>query len=333
MFAPFGKVEAGALSWSKAVQGGVWADEVVEEEEQGNKVVGRSEGRKALFGFVPSLELLVKALDEVVGNVIVEALNADVLYPMQRLNRHLVSGVSFTHNGLGSPHRLHGIEYGESLRTVPVAIQMETEDKAGFTVQNKPEVVFLALNFNHSFIGVPLVRVEIKCGNELYSDVLEQWSKPGTPIADGRVRYLNIHHSTQNQGDIAERVLAQVEHGKSHEDHMDRIAHPLEIRLSKEFGHRWSGDGRRLWYKQRVVALLVTAAIVTVMLPVVMQESGFSADWTGRVILRSNIAAFRGVRCPLVSALLAQVLLVPMCIFPVAIKVSLVVALWTADLI
>ena len=51
---------------SKVVQGGVWADEVVEEYEHGNEIVGGREGRKALFGFVPCLELLVEALNEVV---------------------------------------------------------------------------------------------------------------------------------------------------------------------------------------------------------------------------------------------------------------------------
>lgn len=67
------------------VQGGMRADEVAEKDEHGNKVVGRREGRKALLGFVPSLELLVEALYEVVGDVVMEALYTDMLYPMQLL--------------------------------------------------------------------------------------------------------------------------------------------------------------------------------------------------------------------------------------------------------
>ena len=62
-------------------------DKVVEEDEHGNEVVGGSKRRKALLGFVPCLELLVKALNEVVGDVIVETFHADVLNPMQRLDR------------------------------------------------------------------------------------------------------------------------------------------------------------------------------------------------------------------------------------------------------
>jgi len=60
----------------------MWADEVVEEDEHGNEVVGRSKRGKALLGFVPCLKLLVKALNEVVGNVVVETLHANMLYAM-----------------------------------------------------------------------------------------------------------------------------------------------------------------------------------------------------------------------------------------------------------
>lgn len=73
--------------------------------------------------------------------------------------------------------------------------------------------------------------------NELYRNILEHWGEAGTPVANGRVRHLDVHYGTQNQSDIAERVLAQVEHGQGYEDHMDRIAHPLEICLSKELRH------------------------------------------------------------------------------------------------
>ena len=128
------------------VQGGVWVDEVVEKDEHGNKVVGRREGRKALLGFVPSLELLVEALYEVVGDVVMEALYTDMLYPMQHLNRHSVGGIAVAYNGLRSPHRLHRFENGKSLRTVSVAIQMEAEDKAGFTVQNTTGRLIYSIN-------------------------------------------------------------------------------------------------------------------------------------------------------------------------------------------
>ena len=49
---------------------------------------------------------------------------------------------------------------------------------------------------------MPLVRVEIERRNELYSDVLEDGGELGTPVANGCVGDLEIHHSPQNQGDI-----------------------------------------------------------------------------------------------------------------------------------
>lgn len=106
---------------------------------------------------------------------------------------------------------------------------MKAEDKACFTVQNKPEVIFPALYLNDSFIGVPLVRVEIECRNELQSNVLEHGSESCTPVADGCVGHLDIHHCPQDQSNISERILAQIEHAQCHKNHMDRIAHPLEI--------------------------------------------------------------------------------------------------------
>ena len=210
---------------------------------------------------------------------------------------------------------------------------MKAENKASFAVQNKPEVVLLTLDFHHSFIGVPLVRVEIECGNELYGDVLEHGSKAGTPVADGRVRYPDIHYGTQNQSDIAERVLAQVEHGQGHEDYMDGIAHTLEIRLSKELGHGWGRNGRRLWYEHGMAAFFVGAGIVGVMLSVVMQEGCFPANWAGRVIHPSCVNALRCPRRPLMPTLFALILLMTMRIFSVAIKVRFVVALRAAYLV
>jgi len=232
-----GKPESGALRRGEVIQGGMRADEVVEEDEHGNEVVGRSERRKPLLGFVPCLKLLVKALYEVVGNIIVEALHADMPDSVQRLDGHLIGKIAVAHNGLRSPHWLHSFQYGKSLRAVSMAVQMKAKHKAGFAVQNEPEVVFYALYLYHSFVSVPLVRVEIQRRNELYRNILEHWGEVGTPVANSRVRYLDVHHCTQNQSDIAERVLAQVEHGQGHEDHMDRIAHPLKICLSKELGH------------------------------------------------------------------------------------------------
>ena len=111
---------------------------------------------------------------------------------------------------------------------------------------------------------------------------------------------------------------------------MDGIAHPLEIRLTEQFGHGGGRNGRRLWYEHRMAAFFVTAGIVGIVFSVVMQEGCFPANWAGGVILRSGINTFGGIRRPLMSALFALILLMTMSIFSVAIKVCFVVALWAA---
>ena len=114
---------------------------------------------------------------------------------------------------------------------------------------------------------------------------------------------------------------------------MDGIAHPLEIRLTEQFGHGWGRNGRRLWYEHGMAAFFVGAGIVGVMLSVVMQEGCFPANWASRVILRSGVNALRCLRRPLMSALFALILLMTMSIFSVAIKVRFVVALRAAYLV
>lgn len=54
-------------------------------------------------GLVPCFKLLVEALEEVVGNVIVETFHTDMPDTIQRLNGHLVGEVAVTHNDLQSP--------------------------------------------------------------------------------------------------------------------------------------------------------------------------------------------------------------------------------------
>lgn len=146
---------------------------------------------------------------------------------------------------------------------------MEAKGKVSSAVQNEADVVFLALYPNDSFIGMPLFRVEIQCRNELYRNALKHWYEAGTPVANGRVRYPDIHCATQNQNDIVERVLARVEHGQAHEDHLDWIAHPREICLSKELGHRRGRAHCWLWHKNRVPAFLARAEAANAVLSII----------------------------------------------------------------
>jgi len=68
-------------------------DKVEEEHEHGNEVVSRIKGAEALLGLVPRLELLVESLNEVIGNIVLEGLHADV-FSSKGLYRLLVSAVA-----------------------------------------------------------------------------------------------------------------------------------------------------------------------------------------------------------------------------------------------
>lgn len=89
-------------------------------------------------------------------------------------------------------------------------------------------------NFDHCFICVPFVGIEIQRRNDLDSDVLKQRCKTGTPIADSGVGNLNIHGGLQNQSDVAERVFAQIKHAQRHENHMNGIPHTFEVGFAKQ---------------------------------------------------------------------------------------------------
>lgn len=79
----------------KPVQSGMRTNKVKEEHKHGDQVISALKGRKALLGFVPSLELFVKAFDQIVGNIILKALNAYVPGTVKnRLDRNIVGRIA-----------------------------------------------------------------------------------------------------------------------------------------------------------------------------------------------------------------------------------------------
>ena len=59
----------------------------------------QNQKRQALFGLIPGLKLLVKALDEIVCDIIAKALYAYMLDAQHRLNRHLIGAIAVTDDG------------------------------------------------------------------------------------------------------------------------------------------------------------------------------------------------------------------------------------------
>jgi hypothetical protein len=97
------------LCRGQTVKSGMRADKIVKEEKNRDKIVGGIERGKSLFGFVPRLELLVKAFDQVVGNIIAEALDPDMFHAKHCFYRNFVSTVAVGDDGSGFTEMFNGI--------------------------------------------------------------------------------------------------------------------------------------------------------------------------------------------------------------------------------
>lgn len=177
---------------------------IEEEHEHGNQIVGGPEGSKALFGLVPRLELLVEALYEIVGDIILKALNPDMLrFAEERLHRNLVGAVPVRDDGGGCAVFLCLMEHRNRLWRVAMRGQVIADDKARLAVDDKPQIVLHPGDFYHSFIRVPLVGAQIKHRDQPDPQVVKERRKFGAPVADGGMRNRDIESYTQNEADIA----------------------------------------------------------------------------------------------------------------------------------
>jgi len=181
-------VRASDLSGSKTVQAHVWTNEVEKEDESGDSGVSRVKGVEAAFSFVPSLKLSVKRFDEIVRNVVVEALDANMVsVRKETFNRNAVSGIAVGDNGAGITKLLCMIQNGVSLGRITAGGEVKAKDEAGFGVDDEPDVVLDPADFDDSFVGVPLVGVEVHRWNEFNGDVVEQRCEFLAPCRDGNV--------------------------------------------------------------------------------------------------------------------------------------------------
>jgi hypothetical protein len=65
---------------------------------------------KSLFGFVPCLELFVKAFDQVVGDVVAEALDADMPDSQYCFYRNFIGAVAVGDNSCWFAEMFNGIQ-------------------------------------------------------------------------------------------------------------------------------------------------------------------------------------------------------------------------------
>jgi len=91
--------------------------------------------------------------------------------------------------------------------------------------------------------------------------------------------------------------------------------------FSEKLRHGRVCNGSGFPHKERVIALFVTAAVVAVMLVVVVEEAGFTANGTGRIFpLTICPLRPRAFGCKLMMAVPAEIFLISIFIFAVTIK-------------
>ena len=58
-------------------------------------------------------------------------------------------------------------------------------------------------NFHDGFIGMPLIRADVKHGQELQSHGIKQGRKAGTPVGDGRMGDLDRESGFEDEADVS----------------------------------------------------------------------------------------------------------------------------------
>lgn len=84
---------------------------------------------------------------------------------------------------------------------------MEAYDESGLAINNKPYVMLDPRNLDHSLVCMPFVRIEVKHGQQLYSEVVEERSEFRTPIGNRGMGNVLVIDGTQNKADITEGIL------------------------------------------------------------------------------------------------------------------------------
>ena len=117
------------------------------------------------------------------------------------------------------------------------------------------------------------------------------------------------------------------------------MPHSLEISFTEQGRHGRRGNGIAFESEERVIATLVPATVICVMLIVVMKEAGLAAGWTRRILTRPpsfplSLSRYaRSVGGKLMPAIFALILLIPIGGFSKAVKVLIVVALRTSEMV
>jgi len=80
---------------------------------------------------------------------------------------------------------------------------VKAEDKAGFAIYDEPDVMLDPVDFDDSFVSMPLVGMEVHRRNELDGDVIEKGRKFSAPVGDSNVGHFDIIQHFEDQSNIS----------------------------------------------------------------------------------------------------------------------------------
>ncbi len=109
---------------------------------------------------------------------------------------------------------------------------MKTQNKTGFTIDDKPDIMLDPLDFNDSFVSVPFIRVKVEERNQIKTQVLKKWSKLLAPISDSSMRHFDIVGNAKYQRDITKRIFSNVKHGKRRKNNVEQENAFSEVQFS-----------------------------------------------------------------------------------------------------
>jgi len=157
---------------------------VIEEEEDAYQRVGVNETVEAAFSIVPRFESFVKAFDDIVRDVGSEILDADMNGIRETFSdSDIVSVVVIGNDTARRAERLdrgyNGISRGSG-----TVREVKAQDKACFGVDNEPKIEFFASDLDNSFVGVPLIGIEVHVRQERERKVLKDGRELNTPLGN-----------------------------------------------------------------------------------------------------------------------------------------------------
>jgi len=257
---------------------------VIEENKSSNHVISTFKRTKTTFRFVPGLKSIIEGFNDIVRYIIFKRLYFNVLGIWEgSFSGNIIRPISISNN-TGRSSKLFCITKElESLWRASVRRQMEANHKPCFRINNKPNIILFAVNFNNSFISMPLIRVKINRIIKLRGNVLKQGSKHFSPGGNGYMRNLNTIISNQELRNLSCRSITEVKQIQGSNNNMQGGSHSFEVGFTKKVLTRSFPDSSSFNNRKSMITFFVTTAILGIVLIVMVYEGSLTALWVNGI--------------------------------------------------